>query len=78
MKKHDSKNRLKMISCLAACSRAVGAMKRKLAVVKSLTIGASGNHRRDLFRICRSCLNAFLPDDWDDSRKGRFCRSDRR
>lgn len=34
MENMNSKNRLKMISCLAISSRAVGAMKRKLAVVK--------------------------------------------
>ena len=33
MKNTNLKNRLKVISCLAACSRAVGVMKRKLAVV---------------------------------------------
>jgi len=30
----NSKNRLKLISCLATCSRGVGAVKRNLAVVK--------------------------------------------
>lgn len=39
MKNTNSKNRLKMIGCLAACSRAVGAMRRKLALVKVRQLG---------------------------------------
>jgi len=34
MKNMNSKNRLKVTSCLATCSRVVGALKRNLAVVK--------------------------------------------